>query len=90
MNAKLTSTLSAVDQPLLVRLSREEQLALKIGETIWFSSDGNMKHCYEYEIKKITNGRAVSGISLRDAKRKGAYVFKPNTEALQSLTPNEL
>lgn len=70
----------AVAQPPLVRLSRQEQLSLKIGDTLWFSDYGDMKHCYEYQIKKLTNGRAVSGISLRDAKRKDVHVFRANSQ----------
>ena len=74
-----------VVQQRLVRLTREEQLALKIGDVVWVSDHGNMKHCYEYEIKPLTQGRAVSGISLRDAKRKDYHVFKAN--ACQQAPP---
>ena len=64
----------------LVRLTRTEQLNLRLGDVIWVSDDaiinGNMDHCYQYTIKPLTDGRAVSGIALRDAKRKSSWVYK--------------
>ena len=59
----------------LRKLSREEVKKLQIGDTVYVGSYGSETHIYKYTIKPLTNGRAVSGISLRDVKKVDNDVY---------------
>jgi hypothetical protein len=64
-----------VDFSKLKKLSREEVKKLQIGDILYVGSYGSQKHIYKYTIKALTNGRAVSGISLRDVKKVDNDVY---------------